>query len=130
MKRNATMFFVNQVEPATVLLVDADADEARRSKNELEAQGYRVVCADSGERAFAAFEREKIDAVVVAALLPDMNVLDLIDDIAARRDRNVRIVVNDACPNYQHDFRYWAADAIIDRSSYSQRLFNYVATQL
>ncbi|MDZ7405803.1 MAG: response regulator [candidate division KSB1 bacterium] len=121
---------MNKINPATVLLVDADADEARRSKNELEAQGYRVICAGSGEQAFAAFEREKIDAVVVAALLPDMHVLDLIDDIAAKRDRNVRIIVNDAGPNYRHDFRYWAADAIVDRSSYSQRLFNYVATQL
>jgi DNA-binding response OmpR family regulator len=118
------------IEPApTVLLVDGDEMQSLSSKRELESQGYRVVCAHSGEDAFAAFEQEKIDAVVADALLPDMHVLDLIDGIAAKR-RRIPIVVNSPYTVCNHNFRYWAADAIIDKSSDMNKLFAQVAALL
>jgi DNA-binding response OmpR family regulator len=124
------MIFVNKIDPPTVLLVDADFEQSLASKSELEAQGYRVVWVDSGEEACTTFEREKIDAVVVAAFLPDMHVLDLVDEIAAKRNRNVPIIINEPCPGYRHDFRYWAADAIIEKSPATQKLFAQVAALL
>jgi len=124
------MIFMNKVLPPTVLLVEADLEQSLISKSELEAQGYRVIGVESGEAAFATFACEKIDAVVIGAFLPDMHVLDLVDEIVARRNRSVPIIINDACPNHQHDFRYWAADAIIDKSSYAQKLFAQVSALL
>jgi len=121
---------VQSLEPTpTVLLVDGDEVQSLSSKRELESQGYRVVCAHSGEDAFAAFEQEKIDAVVADALLPDMHVLDLIDGIAAKR-RRIPIVVNSPYTVCNHNFRYWAADAIIDKSSDTHKLFAQVAALL
>lgn len=113
----------------TVLLVDGDEVQSLSSKRELESQGYRVVCAHSGEDAFAAFEQEKIDAVVADALLPDMHVLDLIDGIAAKR-RRIPIVVNSPYTVCNHNFRYWAADAIVDKSAGTRTLFAQVAALL
>lgn len=113
----------------TVLLVDGDEMQSLSSKRELESQGYRVVCVHSGEEAFATFEQEKIDAVVADALLPDMHVLDLIDGIAAKR-RHIPIVVNSPYTVCNHNFRYWAADAIVDKSSDTHKLFAQVAALL
>ncbi|MGH7599981.1 MAG: response regulator [bacterium] len=121
---------VKSIEPTpTVLLVDGDEVQSLSSKRELESQGYRVVCAHSGEDAFAAFEQEKIDAVVADTLLPDMHVLDLIDGIAAKR-RRIPIVVNSPYTVCNHNFRYWAADAIIEKSPDRHQLYAQVAALL
>jgi DNA-binding response OmpR family regulator len=114
---------------STVLLVDGDVEQSLSSKRELEAQGYRVVCVHSGQEAFEAFEYEKIDAVVVDMFLPDMHVLDLIDEIAAKRER-IPIVVNNAHWGCKQNFRYWAADAIVEKSSEPRGLSGRVAALL
>lgn len=88
-----------------------------------------MVCAYSGEEAFATFEQEKIDAVVADALLPDMHVLDLIDGIAAKR-RRIPIVVNSPYTVCNHNFRYWIADAIVEKSPNKHKLFAQVAALL
>jgi len=115
------MIFINKIDAPTVLLVDADFDQSLASKSELEAQGYRVVCAYSGEEAFTTFAREKIDAIVVDAMLPDMHVLDFVDEIAATRSRNTSIIINNTYPGYKQNFRYWAADAVVDNVFDSRR---------
>jgi len=109
------MPIIPNVQPPTVLLVDGDLTQSLSSKKELEAQGYRVVCSHSGQEAFETFERERVDAVVVDFLLPDMHVLDLIDGIAEKHSR-IPIVVNSPYSVCQQNFRYWAADAIFDKS--------------
>lgn len=124
------MLFMKKVASPTVLLVDADAEQSRLNKNELEAQGYRVVCVDSGAEALAAFDHETIDAVVVDAFLPDMHVLDLVDEIATTRRRRTSIIINDTCPGYKQNFRYWAADAVIEKSAVSTNRFSQVAALL
>jgi len=117
------MIFINKAEPPTVLLVDADFEQCCTSKSELESQGYKVVCAHSGEEAFITFAHKKFDAIVVEAFLPDMHVLDFVDEIAAKRDRKIPIIINEACPTYRHNFRYWAADAIIEKTTTGKNHF-------
>jgi DNA-binding response OmpR family regulator len=124
------MIFINKVELPTVLLVDADLEQSLGSKSELEAQGYNVVCVYSGEEAFATFARKRFDAIVVEPFLPDMHVLDFVDEIAAKRDHKIPIIINDACPGHRQDFRYWAADAILDKTNAAQKLFSQVAALL
>jgi DNA-binding response OmpR family regulator len=114
------MYAIPNLQPPTVLLVDGDVNQSLTSKEELETQGYRVVCSHSGQEAFEIFEREQIDAVVVDFMLPDMSVLDLIDNLAEKR-RHVPIVVNSPYSFCNHNFRYWAADAIFDKSFASSR---------
>lgn len=95
------MIFLNKIEPPTVLLVDADSQQCLESKSELESQGYRVVCVHSGEEAFTTFAHNKFDAIVVEPMLPDMHVLDFVDEIAAKRHRKIPVIINDACPKRQ-----------------------------
>lgn len=123
MKSTAT-----DLSPA-VLLVDSDASQVRANQTALEAQGYRVVCAHSGQDAVEILAREKIDAVVVDVLLPDMHVLDLIDEIAAKRN-HLPIIVNNAYGGYRQDFRYWTADAVVEKSANRRLLFTQVAALL
>lgn len=124
------MIFINKIEPPTVLLVDADFDQSRVSKTELEAQGYSVLCVHSGEEAFTNFEQKRFDAIVVEPMLPDMHVLDFIDEIATRQNPKIPIIINDACPGHRQNFRYWAADAILDKSHSPQKLYRQVAALL
>src|SRR5574341_2012159 len=81
------------LQSPTVLLFRSDEKQIRLRRRELEAEGYRVVCTHSGREAFETFERERIDAVVVDFMLPDMHVLDLIDGIAEKRSQTP-IVIN------------------------------------
>jgi len=67
---------------------------------------------------------------VVEPLLPDMHVLDFVDEIAAKRNRKIPIIINDACPGHRQNFRYWAADAIVDKTNTAQKLFTQVAALL
>lgn len=124
------MIFINKIAPPVVLLVDADEEQSCASKTELEAQGYSVVCVHSGAEAFSSFAQKRFDAIVVEPLLPDMHVLDFVDEIATKRNRKIPIIINDACPGYRQNFRYWAADAIIDKTSATPKLFSQVAALL
>jgi DNA-binding NtrC family response regulator len=123
------MYAMPQIQPPTVLLVDGDEQQSNSRKQELEAQGYRVVCTHSGQEAFETFERERIDAVVVDFLLPDMHVLDLIDGIAEKHCR-LPIVVNSPYAHCHQNFRYWAADAIFDKSIDSRSQLPELVTAL
>ncbi len=124
------MIFINKIAPPTVLLVDADDEQSRASKTELEAQGYSVVCVRSGEEAFISFAQKRFDAIVVEPMLPDMHVLDFVDEIAMKRNPQIPIIINDICPGHRQNFRYWAADAIIDKTNTAQKLFTQVAALL
>lgn len=124
------MIFINKIEPPTVLLVDADDEQSCVSKTELEAQGYRVVCVHSGAEAFTSFAQKRFDAIVVEPMLPDMHVLDFVDEIATKGNSKIPIIINDVCPGQQQNFRYWAADVIIDKTNATQKLFTQVAALL
>ncbi|MGC9400220.1 MAG: response regulator [Anaerolineae bacterium] len=62
---------------AKILLVDDYAATRRSLKMVLEAAGYEVVVAETGEEALAALERHHPALVLLDVILPDINGLDL-----------------------------------------------------
>ena len=113
----------------TVLLVEEDLNSALSCKSGLEAQGFRVVCTQSGREALELFSREKIDLVVSEISLPDMPGMDLIEIFAGCQKR-IPIVANTSDYGYKQSFRSWAADAIIEKSGDVHTLFEMVTTLL
>ncbi len=119
----------NDAAQPTVLIVDKDFKQVLACKNMFESQGYRVMCTHSGKEALELCAKEKIDLVVTEALLPDMPGLDFIETLAAKRER-IPIVMNTNHLGYSQNFRCWAADAIIHKSSGIQALSTQVARLL
>jgi DNA-binding response OmpR family regulator len=70
-----------------VLVVDDEPRFLRIIRFNLEAEGYRVTCAASGEEAMALFERYDPDLVVLDVMLPGLDGFDVctrIREISAR----------------------------------------------
>ena len=59
--------------PATILVVDDNAQNRALAEATLEDEGYRVVLASGGEAGIAAFEREHPDCVVLDVRMPDVD---------------------------------------------------------
>ncbi|NUO79157.1 response regulator [candidate division KSB1 bacterium] len=116
-------------EQPTILIVDRDFKQALASKNMLESQGYRIMCTHSGREALELCAKERIDLVVTESLLSDMPGLDFIEALAARREK-IPIVMNTNHPGDSQDFRTWAADAIVHKSSGTRALSTKVASLL
>lgn len=62
----------------TLLIVEDDPEMRAILKDFLEREGHRVIVESSGERAIAAAEVERIDAVIVDKEMPGMSGMDLL----------------------------------------------------
>ena len=59
--------------PATILVVDDNAENRALAEATLTDDGYRVVLAASGEAGIAAFERERPDCVLLDVRMPGID---------------------------------------------------------
>lgn len=98
---------------ATLLLVICDPQQRQMCKLDMEAQGYHVLSTPLGREALKALRHASIDLVIVDAVLPDMHGLDLIGKIAAH-DSRVPIILRAPAQDLASNFRYWAADAVVE----------------
>jgi two-component system NtrC family response regulator len=64
--------------PERVLVVDDDASLRRVLEYNLAREGYAVLTADSGERALALLETERVDLVITDIKMPGMDGMDLL----------------------------------------------------
>lgn len=62
---------------ATILVVDDEDDIRELVTYNLEREGYRVVCAGSGERAVAIAHQEAVDLIVLDLMLPGIDGLEV-----------------------------------------------------
>lgn len=98
---------------ATLLLVMCDLQQSQMCKLDMEAQGYHVLSTPLGCEALKALRHASVDLIIVDAVLPDMHGLDLIGKIAAHNPR-VPIILRAPAQDLASNFRYWAADAVVD----------------
>lgn len=114
---------------AALLLVTSDPQQALASKLELESQGYYVVCAHLAVEALHLLQRLPFDLVIVDAVLPDLHGLELIGKIA-EWDARLPIILNSNHQDIPNNFRYWAADAVVDRSPAGTPLLHNIESLL
>ncbi|MEK6691930.1 MAG: response regulator [Nitrospirota bacterium] len=98
-----------------ILIVDDDAAIRRLYKEELEEEGYEVFLAQNGEEALRIFGEVKPDIVTLDIRMPGE---DGIEILRKMKEFNSKLPVI-MCTAYDHkdDFKVWASDAYIVKSS-------------
>jgi two-component system phosphate regulon response regulator PhoB len=71
---------------ATILIVDDEEDILELLRYNLTKEGYRVVCAESGEKALAEIRRQPPDVVILDLMLPGVDGLDVCREVKAGAD--------------------------------------------
>ena len=77
-----------------ILVVDDDKDILNLAKIMLEAKGYRITIADSGEEALENIAGDKPDLVLLDAVMPGLNGLDVCRALKRSEDtRNIPVII-------------------------------------
>ena len=101
---------------ATVLIVDDDAALRMLYEEELSNEGWEVTLASSGEEAVQNIAKKRPDIIVLDIRMEGLDGLETLQKIMTS-DKSIPVILNTAYSSYQDDFRTWAADAYIVKSS-------------
>ncbi|MBN1592722.1 MAG: response regulator [Candidatus Coatesbacteria bacterium] len=101
---------------ATILVVDDDAALRMLYEEELANEGWDIILAGSGEEALKWLSDGKPDVVVLDIRMEGIDGLETLQRIMTA-DKSIPVILNTAYGSYQDDFRTWAADAYIVKSS-------------
>jgi CheY-like chemotaxis protein len=101
---------------ATILLVEDDANECLLYERELGEQGHSVIVARDGAQALAMCNDTIPDLVIMDVSMPGMDGIDVMSRMLCRNNK-LPIILNTAYASYKEDFRAWAADAYVVKSS-------------
>lgn len=99
-----------------VLIVDDEKNLLELYRNELCAEGYEVLVASTGKEAVELLQKRKPDVVVMDIRMPEMDGIEALGKVVARH-RNIPVIINTAFSAYQEDFRAWAAEEYVIKSS-------------
>jgi CheY-like chemotaxis protein len=100
----------------TVLIVDDEENLRELYRTELTEDGYEVLTAANGKEAMELLQRRLPDAVVMDIRMPEMDGIEALGKMVARY-KELPVVINTAYSRYQDDFRSWAAEAYVVKSS-------------
>lgn len=101
---------------STVLVVDDEKNLREFYRIELTREGYEVITASTGKEAMGVLENRLPDAVIMDIRMPDMDGIEALGKMVARY-KNIPIILNTAYSSYRNDFRAWAAEAYVVKSS-------------
>ncbi len=101
---------------ARVLIVDDEESLRALYQSELTEEGHDVLVASNGKEAMALLQEEALDAVIMDIHMPEMDGIEALGKVVARH-KGIPIIINSAYPRYQEDFRAWAAEAYVVKSS-------------
>lgn len=78
----------------TILVVDDEEDIRELVRFNLEREGYRVICAESGEKALEQTRNKSIDLLVLDLMLPGIDGLEVTRQLKQKQSpRNIPIVM-------------------------------------
>ena len=100
----------------TVLLVEDESNQRLLYRMELEEDGYQVLEAADGNQAIAQVSLSHPDVVVLDLHMPGLDGVATLGKLKELNDR-LPVVVYSAYETYKDDFRTWAADAYVVKSS-------------
>lgn len=113
----------------TILVVDDEDSIRALYREELEDEGYRVVCAADGKTARKALEDHKVHLVVLDIKLKGESGLQILQEIT-REHRELPVVLSTAYGSFKDDFSSWLADSYVVKSGNLQELKDEVAKVL
>ncbi len=112
-----------------ILLVEDEENERLLYKEELEKEGFDVVCSSNGVDAVEMVAKEKCDLVILDLQMPQMDGIETLGKILTKK-RDLPIIIYTAYPQYKDQFLTWAADAYLTKTTDISLLKNKVKTIL
>ena len=100
----------------TILVVDDDENQRLLYQEVLTDEGYDVLVAKDGKEALEQVEQETPDLVILDIIMPEMDGVEAMTRIL-RKHRRIPIILNTSYAKYRDDFKTWAADAYVVKSS-------------
>ncbi len=99
-----------------ILVVDDEENLRELYKQELLDEGYSVILAANGKEALTLIEHESPDLVVLDIRMPEMNGIETLGKMVGKF-KKIPIILNTAYSSYKENFRSWAAEAYVVKSS-------------
>lgn len=99
-----------------ILIVEDEENARILYKEELEKEGFDVLCSANGTDAVCMVEKEHCDLVILDLQMPQMDGIETLGKILTKK-RNLPIIIYTAYPQYKDQFLTWAADAYLAKSS-------------
>jgi len=99
-----------------ILLVEDEKSLCLLYKEELAEEGYKVTAVQNAEAALEALSKEKFDLLITDIRMPGKNGIELANQVISRHP-DMPVIINTAYQSYKDDFKTWAADAYIVKSS-------------
>lgn len=99
----------------TILVVDDEDSIRALYREELEDEGYRVLCAPDGVSARKVLEENTVHLVVLDIKLRGESGLQILQEIA-RENAQLPVILSTAYGSYKDDFSSWLADAYVVKS--------------
>ncbi|MDD3725969.1 MAG: response regulator [Candidatus Ratteibacteria bacterium] len=99
-----------------ILVVEDEENERLLYKEELEKEGFTVICCQNGSEALDMVEKERFDLVILDIQMPHTNGIETLGKILTKK-RNIPIIIYTAYPQYKEHFLTWAADAYLIKSA-------------
>jgi CheY-like chemotaxis protein len=99
-----------------ILVVDDEEGIRLLYQEELRDVGYEVVTAESGEEALAMVKEQKPDLITLDIKMAQMNGADFLVRLREIH-RDLPVIVCTAYDDYRQDFRLWASDGFVTKSS-------------
>jgi two-component system response regulator (stage 0 sporulation protein F) len=99
-----------------ILVVDDEENLRELYLTELSEEGYEVLLAANGKEAIELLKEHKPDAVIMDIRMPEMDGIETLGKMVTRH-KNIPIIIHTAYSSYREDFRSWAAEAYVVKSS-------------
>lgn len=112
-----------------IMIVEDERRLRQLYRTELETEGYEVITAADGRDALKRLREKPVHVVVFDLAFPDEVGLECLQDLVDA-NREVKVMIHTAYPTHKMDFRTWAADAFVTKSSDTGKLKNAVGRLL
>ena len=99
-----------------ILVVDDEENIRILYSEELQDEGYDVIVASNAEEADIKIKESSPDLITLDIKMPGMDGIDFLRKVR-EHDKNIPIVMCSAYSDYKQDFRVWASEAYVIKSS-------------
>ncbi|HAP66852.1 MAG TPA: two-component system response regulator [Nitrospinae bacterium] len=99
-----------------ILVVDDEENIRILYSEELRDEGYDVIVASNAEEADIKIKESSPDLITLDIKMPGMDGIDFLRKVR-EHDKNIPIVMCSAYSDYKQDFRTWASEAYVVKSS-------------
>lgn len=104
-----------ELKMTKILIVDDEENIRYLYSEELRAEGYEVITADSGHKLLERIQQEHPDLIILDIKMADYNGLDLLQDIR-NKYYNLPVILCTAYDNYKGDVKSISADSYVIKS--------------